>query len=228
MERVLRLTPESIPKKSIIHFADGDSAIVQGSRVELDTTFIIAKHYEKKHEVEINIDQLLPFGNAFYAFDSEDLSKIPYGFIVSFLTSLLTDPSDMDVQLANRIRAFLNASLIPAAMGKLSDLKGKVQVGDILYYVEDGMAYPTIVRSIKNNVAKTLYMYDSLKISDCDEYSLDINDGEIRHIRTREYPSIRHVIAEVSHLCTSNISGKIRPFIDEDIAAQMIDSLIKG
>lgn len=227
MERRIKLDSESVPVRSVIYFADGNSAIVKGHREDKGVLFVVAKHYEDKTELEINIDQLLPFGNAFYAFGSAEFEQIPISFLYSHISHLLKDPTDYDISVLAHLHSFLNTIVKPAKMGKVSELQGKVRPGDVLYYIEDGKAYPTIVRNVKNNIAETIYMYDSLKISDCDKYNLDLNDGEIRHIATRDYPSIRHVLAEVEMKSANNISGSIRPFLNEDVAAQMIDSLIK-
>lgn len=228
MERRIKLNEESVPVRSIIYFADGNSAIVTGHRREQDTLFVVAKHYEEKHELEINIDQLLPFGGAFYAFGSEEFDQIPVAFLYSHISQLLKDPTDYDISVIAHLHSFLDRIIKPAKMGKVSEIvSGSVRPGDVLYYVEGGFAYPTIVRSVKNNVAKAVYVYDSLKLADCDEYSLDLKDGEIRHLATRDYPSVRHVLAEVEKNSMTDISGAIRPFLNPDIAAQMIDTLIK-
>ncbi|MCW6598889.1 hypothetical protein [Yersinia ruckeri] len=226
MERRIKLTEADVPKHMIIHFADGTSATIRDYEYEKGTLFILAKGYEEEL-IKINVDQLLPFGKDFYAFGSAEFEQIPVGFLYSHLSHLLKDPTDYDISVLAHLHSFLDTIVKPAKMGKVSELQGKVLPGDVLYYLEDGKAYPTIVRNVKNNVAETIYMYDSMKISDCDKYNLDLNDGEIRHIATRDYPSIRHVLAEVEQNSAGNITGNIRPFLNEDVAAQMIDSLVK-
>lgn len=228
MERRIKLdAAELVKAESTIYFSDGSYATCKDLCQEKDTIFVIAHKDGMDKDIQINVDQLLPFGADYYAFDREAFSNIPVSFWYSYLSQMLTEPTEYDISVIAHIQDFLTKVIRPAKMGKVSELQGKVRPGDVLYYIEDGKAYPTIVRNVKNNIAETIYMYDSLKISDCDKYNLDLNDGEIRHIATRNYPSIRHVLAEVEQNSAGNISGNIRPFLNEDVAAQMIDLLIK-
>ncbi|WP_137578808.1 hypothetical protein, partial [Escherichia coli] len=105
MERRIKLdAAELVKAESTIYFSDGSYATCKDLCQEKDTIFVIARKDGVDEDIQINVDQLLPFGADYYAFDREAFSNIPVSFWYSYLSQMLTEPTDYDISVIAHIQ----------------------------------------------------------------------------------------------------------------------------